>query len=48
MARSHQDHSVIVSAILEGQPEQAYEAMRAHNARVNSAVLRMLRRSSAA
>lgn len=42
MARSHQDHSRIVAAIVRGRADQAYEAMRAHNARVNSTAFRIL------
>jgi DNA-binding GntR family transcriptional regulator len=44
MARSHVEHSNIVGAIVEGNAERAYEAMRAHNGRVNVSVLQVLRR----
>jgi DNA-binding GntR family transcriptional regulator len=46
IVRSHAEHSVIVDAIVEGNPERAYDAMIAHNARVNATVLRLLRDSS--
>jgi DNA-binding GntR family transcriptional regulator len=42
IARSTQDHSAIVSAILAGEAERAYEAMRAHNARVNLGAMKLL------
>jgi DNA-binding GntR family transcriptional regulator len=42
IARSTEEHSVIVTAILSGEAERAYEAMRAHNARVNLGAMRLL------
>jgi DNA-binding GntR family transcriptional regulator len=42
IARSTQEHSVIVTAILTGEAERAYEAMRVHNARVNLGAMRLL------
>lgn len=42
IARSTEEHAAIVSAILAGEAERAYEAMRAHNARVNLAAMRLL------
>ncbi|MDH7795065.1 MULTISPECIES: GntR family transcriptional regulator [unclassified Beijerinckia] len=47
MERSNEDHEAIVRAILAGQPEAAYEAMRKHNARLSSDVLRQLSRNAA-
>ncbi|MBN9083138.1 MAG: hypothetical protein BGP04_02940 [Rhizobiales bacterium 62-17] len=46
MERSNEDHEAIVQAILAGQPEAAYEAMRKHNARLSSDVLRQLSRKA--
>jgi DNA-binding GntR family transcriptional regulator len=40
--RSTAEHTTIVNAILSGNAEAAYEAMRAHDARVNLAAVRML------
>ncbi|MDT2023246.1 GntR family transcriptional regulator [Methylocella sp. CPCC 101449] len=45
MERSNEEHEAIVQAILAGQPEAAYEAMRKHNARLSSGVLRLLSRN---
>lgn len=42
LARAHHEHDAVVTAILDGNQEQAYEAMRAHNARVNAGVLRLM------
>ncbi len=43
IARSIQEHRVIVEAILTSQAERAYEAMRSHNARVNLGAMKLLR-----
>jgi DNA-binding GntR family transcriptional regulator len=40
---SHAEHTAIVGAILQGDPEAAYRSMRSHNARLSTAVLRLLR-----
>jgi DNA-binding GntR family transcriptional regulator len=45
LARSHAEHSIIVEAILRGNPDDAYEAMRNHNARLSTGVLRLLRQA---
>jgi DNA-binding GntR family transcriptional regulator len=42
IARSTKEHSVIVAAILSGNAEAAYEAMREHNARVNLGAMKLL------
>lgn len=42
IARSTAEHTAIVDAILSGNAERAYEAMRAHDARVNLAAVRLL------
>jgi len=41
--RSTEEHTEIVSAILSGEAEKAYEAMRTHNARVNLGAMKILR-----
>ncbi|WP_198970785.1 GntR family transcriptional regulator [Xylophilus sp. ASV27] len=43
LATSHDAHKDIVEAILSGNGEQAYIAMRAHNAHLGNAALRALR-----
>ena len=43
IALNYDDHARIVAAILAENPEAAYEAMRAHNARVNAKALRRYR-----
>lgn len=43
LARSHHEHALIVDAILESEPDAAYAAMRRHNARLASAMIRLLR-----
>jgi DNA-binding GntR family transcriptional regulator len=40
---SHAEHTAIVDAILKGDPEAAYRSMRSHNARLSTAVVRLLR-----
>jgi DNA-binding GntR family transcriptional regulator len=40
---SHGEHTAIVEAILQRDAESAYKAMRSHNARLSTAVLRILR-----
>ncbi len=45
MARSTDEHAAIVNAILDGAAERAYEAMRAHNARVNLGAMKILQNS---
>jgi Transcriptional regulators len=40
---SHAEHSAVVEAILQGDPESAYRSMRSHNARLSTAVIRLLR-----
>lgn len=47
IVRSHREHSLIVQAIVAGRSEQAYDAVRAHNSRVNSGVLQVMRLSIA-
>lgn len=42
IGRSTAEHTAIVNAILSGNAEGAYEAMRAHDARVNLAAVRLL------
>ena len=42
--RSTAEHIAIVDAILSGNAEGAYEAMRAHDARVNLGAMRLLQR----
>jgi DNA-binding GntR family transcriptional regulator len=42
IARSTEEHSAIVAAILAGEAERAYEAMRVHNARVNLGAMKLL------
>ena len=43
MSRSHTEHTDILRAILAGNAEQAYQAMRNHNARINSGAISSLR-----
>lgn len=40
---SHAEHTSVVDAILKGDPETAYRSMRGHNARLSTAVIRLLR-----
>jgi DNA-binding GntR family transcriptional regulator len=40
---SHAEHTAVVDAILKGDPEAAYTAMRSHNARLSTTVIRLLR-----
>lgn len=40
---SHEEHSTIVAAIVAGNAEAAYLAMRNHNARLSTHVIRLLR-----
>jgi len=42
IARSTTEHAAIVAAILGGEQERAYEAMRSHNARVNLGAMKLL------
>ncbi|MCX7313453.1 MAG: GntR family transcriptional regulator [Alphaproteobacteria bacterium] len=42
ISRSTGEHSAIVAAILAGEAERAYEAMRVHNARVNLGAMKLL------
>jgi DNA-binding GntR family transcriptional regulator len=42
IARSTEEHAQIVAAILSGEAERAYEAMRTHNARVNLGAMKLL------
>ena len=42
-----QEHKDIVAAIVAGNAEEAYEAMRRHNARLSVGVLNLLRRQYA-
>jgi DNA-binding GntR family transcriptional regulator len=42
-ARSLDEHTLVVGAIMKGDPEQAYLTMRAHNARLSTGVLFRLR-----
>jgi DNA-binding GntR family transcriptional regulator len=43
LARSDAEHAAIVGAIVRGEAEEAYQAMRNHNARLSSGVIRVLR-----
>lgn len=45
LVTSHVSHDEIVKAIVEGNGEQAYLAMRAHNAHLGNAALRALRQA---
>jgi hypothetical protein len=45
LVTSHDAHKEIVNAIVEGQGERAYLAMRAHNAHLGNAALRALRQA---
>lgn len=45
LATSHEGHLAIVSAIVAGEGEKAYLAMRAHNAHLGNAALRALRQA---
>ena len=42
IARSTKEHTAIVNAIVMGDAEAAYEAMRGHNARVNLGAMKLL------
>lgn len=44
LMRSHDEHGLIVDAILRSDAQAAYEAMRNHNARLSAGVLGLLRR----
>lgn len=44
LTRSHDEHELIVDAILRSDAQAAYEAMRNHNARLSAGVLGLLRR----
>lgn len=44
LMRSVEEHDAIVEAITRGDGDAAYEAMRAHNARLGTGVLKLLRR----
>jgi DNA-binding GntR family transcriptional regulator len=46
IAGSTAEHAAIVEAILSGEPERAYEAMRTHNARVNLGAMKILQSQS--
>jgi DNA-binding GntR family transcriptional regulator len=43
LAVSHEEHEAIASAILAGNPEAAFVAMRDHDARLSNNVLRIIR-----
>jgi DNA-binding GntR family transcriptional regulator len=43
LARSHDEHTLIVNAILKSDSDAAYAAMRRHNARLASAIIKLLR-----
>lgn len=43
LQRSYEEHEAIVAAIVKGDPEAAYEAMRLHNARLSAGVIEVLR-----
>lgn len=43
-AVSHMEHGAVVDAILSGNSEAAYLAMRGHNARISSTVIRLIKR----
>lgn len=44
LMRSVEEHDAIVEAVTRGDGDAAYEAMRAHNARLGTGVLKLLRR----
>jgi DNA-binding GntR family transcriptional regulator len=44
LARSFEEHGLIVEAIMNNNAEAAYEAMRSHNARLSVGVIALLRR----
>lgn len=48
LTRSMQEHKDVVNAIVAGKAEEAYEAMRRHNARLSIGVLGLLRSQYAA
>jgi DNA-binding GntR family transcriptional regulator len=43
LQRSYEEHEAIVAAIVKGDAETAYEAMRLHNARLSAGVIEVLR-----
>ena len=45
---SHRDHAAVVHAIIDGNPEAAFTAMRDHDARLSTHVLRLIRKRDAA
>lgn len=45
--QSHDEHNRIVDAVVRGDADEAYEAMRAHIARLSTGVLRLMRESPA-
>lgn len=44
---SHGEHQAVVTAILSSNAEAAYDAMRSHNARLSTTVLRLIKRREA-
>jgi DNA-binding GntR family transcriptional regulator len=46
LLRSHGEHEAIVRAIIGGDPEAAYTAMRNHNARLSSGVLLLVKQQA--
>jgi DNA-binding GntR family transcriptional regulator len=47
LARSHEEHGAIIAAIVGGDAERAFLAMREHNARLSTHVVRLIRERSA-
>jgi DNA-binding GntR family transcriptional regulator len=47
LQRSHAEHASIVRAIVAGDGDAAYDAMRSHNARLSSGVLLLMRQQAA-
>jgi DNA-binding GntR family transcriptional regulator len=43
LALSHDEHTLVVDAIMSGDPDAAYNAMLRHNARLSSGILGLLR-----
>jgi DNA-binding GntR family transcriptional regulator len=43
LALSHEEHTLVVDAIMSGDPDAAYNAMLRHNARLSSGILGLLR-----
>jgi DNA-binding GntR family transcriptional regulator len=48
LQRSYEEHEAIVAAIVKGDAEAAYDAMRLHNARLSTGVIEVLRERNGA